>query len=149
MRGSAIRFSLPYQFESAPEERLECGSVAREPFGLPDGSLGGGARASKIEERGQDVLIDCAERGGWLRVLLSRNGRELVPEFEHHALRSLLADSGYAHQLLDFAPADVRDQIDGGESGENLDCQRWADAAHRDQLFEQRLLVLREESVER
>ena len=65
--------------------------------------------------------------------------RQFVAQFQHHALRGLLADARDAHQLLHFAAADRADQVGRRHAGENLHRQRRPDAAHPDQLFEQRL----------
>src|SRR5258706_12690526 len=64
MRGSAIRFSLPYQFEGAPEERLEGRRACHGCLSLPYSGLRGGSRVTKVEQRGEDGLIDRVERRG-------------------------------------------------------------------------------------
>src|SRR5579862_6398628 len=74
MRGSAIRFSLAHQFERAAEERLERRLGAEEALSLSHGGFGGGARASQVEQRRENVLIDRIERGGRLRGLVSGGG---------------------------------------------------------------------------
>ena len=52
--------------------------------------------------------------------------RQLVAQFQHHALSGLLADAGNPHQPFHFAAADGSDQIRRRQPGENLHRQRRA-----------------------
>src|SRR5258706_12041242 len=118
MRGSAIRFSLPYQFEGAPEERLEGRRACHGCLSLPYSGLRGGSRATKVEQRGEDVLIDSVERRGGLRGFF--RSRKFVSQLEDHPLGGLLSDARNANELLYFASADVADEIRSRETGEHF-----------------------------
>ncbi len=66
--------------------------------------------------------------------------RELVLEFEHHALGGLLADSGHASELGGIAAADGAGEVEGVHPAENVDGELGADAADREKFFKERLL---------
>src|SRR5437763_2990854 len=120
-RGSAIRFSLPYQFQRPPEERLEGGLGAGGGLGLADRCFGGGTAAAQIQQRREHVLLDRIERRRWLRRRLSGGSGQLVTQLEDHALGGLLPHSRDADQFLHFPPANVSDEVRGGQAVENLD----------------------------
>ena len=67
--------------------------------------------------------------------------RELVLEFEHHALGGLLAYSGHAGELGCIAAADDADQVAGVHSSQDVDREFGADAADREKLFKERFLL--------
>ena len=60
-----------------------------------------------------------------------------------------LPTPGNAHQPIHLAAPDGANQIRRRQAGEHLHRQLGPDAAHPDQLFEQRLFVRREKAVER
>src|SRR2546421_8465316 len=80
-RGSAIRFSLAYQFERAPEEWLERRLSACCGLGLANRGFRGRPRAPQVEQRREHVLIDRIERRRRLRRSLSADSGQLVAQF--------------------------------------------------------------------
>src|SRR5579864_7784312 len=148
-RGSAIRFSLPYQFQRAPEKRLESGLGARRALGLADRRFRRRPRAAQIEQRREHILLHRIERLRRLRRRLSGDRGQLVSQLQDHALGSLLSHSRDAHQLLHFSSSNMRDEIRRSQPGENFDCQRRSDPADRNQFFKQSFLVLRQKTVQR
>ncbi len=116
--------SLSNVLEGAAEERFEvfgarrrhglCGQRLR-PWAVR--SPGSEARRAHRDRcrKGRALPVERRRRAG--------GSDQLIFEFEHHALRGLLADAGDAHEALDFAVADGADQIRGGEAGKDGDGQ--------------------------
>jgi hypothetical protein len=50
-------------------------------------------------------------RGGWGVGPGAAGGRQLIAQFQHHAFGRLFADAGNAHQAIDFAAANIIDEI--------------------------------------
>jgi hypothetical protein len=123
-------------------------------FGFSHGRLGGGAIAAQIQQRRQHVLFDAAERGlgpdGNARRRSASQTFQLVFQLQHHALRRLfLPTPGCAPVAPPDPPriASMRSPVARPDS--TLMASVGSDAAHRDQLFEQRLFLRRQESEQR
>ena len=101
----ACDYSLPHQFESAPEERLEIGG-GRRFLALRTAASAAGRAQPRFNSADSTSCFESVEPGSErrqeLRLRLPTRGH-LVLQFQNHAFGGLLADAGNANQLFDVA----------------------------------------------
>ncbi len=151
----SCRSGMCYQITVPVRERA--GRAARTPAGAPPAlalrtaaSACGRAQPRFSSAESTSWSMGESARPGRPRLVLRRPARAACRAIPAPcAPRSSCPRPGICTSRSDLAAADGGDQVGRRQTGEDLHRQRRADAAHRDQLLEQRLLVLRQEAVQR
>ena len=109
--------------------------------------VGGGRLVAEIDERRKHIVFQPVlgtRRGGSHAEL-----RQLVLEFEHHALGGLFAYAGHAGEPDGVRAAQGRHQVGGAHASQDVDRQLGTDAADREEFFKQRLFFRQMKAEER
>ena len=129
--------------EGGAEVRLEGLGLALF-LDFTNGLFGRGTGAAQVLESGENVAVErvigWADFGRGDRFASGVDGRQLIFQFEDDALGRFLTYAWDADQGGDIGRANGRYESEGGQAGENGDGEFGADAADRDEAFEEGFL---------